>query len=66
MTLAASHNGTSRPTMTTSAPALAPDWATRVDDHFLLTGDTELRAMVERSGAHLIGWRELRDLQRAG
>ena len=46
--------------------SLAPDWAARVDDHALLTRDSELRAMVRRSGAVLIGWRELRDLQRKG
>mgnify|MGYP001296045940 CR=1 FL=1 len=46
--------------------SLAPDWANRVDDHHLLTEDSELRAMIERSGVELIGWRELRDLQRAG
>jgi predicted glycoside hydrolase/deacetylase ChbG (UPF0249 family) len=46
--------------------SLAPDWANRVDDHHLLTRDTQLGAMVERSGVRLIGWRELRDLQRAG
>ncbi len=46
--------------------SLAPDWANRVDDHHLLTRDSELRAMIERSGVRLIGWRELRDLQRAG
>jgi predicted glycoside hydrolase/deacetylase ChbG (UPF0249 family) len=46
--------------------SLAPDWATRVDDHHLLTQDSELRTMVDRSGVHLVGWRQLRDLQRAG
>ncbi|MEJ5254512.1 MAG: polysaccharide deacetylase family protein [Acidimicrobiales bacterium] len=46
--------------------ALAPDWANRVDDHHLITHDTALRAMVERSGVKLIGFRELRDLQRSG
>jgi predicted glycoside hydrolase/deacetylase ChbG (UPF0249 family) len=46
--------------------SLAPDWARRVDDHHLLTRDSELRAMVRRSGVRLIGWRELRELQRAG
>jgi predicted glycoside hydrolase/deacetylase ChbG (UPF0249 family) len=46
--------------------SLAPDWAARVDDHHLLTGDSELRAMVQRSGAVLVGWRELRDAQRKG
>lgn len=46
--------------------SLAPDWETRVDDHHVLTGDVELRTKLERSGAVLIGWRELRDLQRKG
>jgi chitin disaccharide deacetylase len=46
--------------------SLAPDWANRVDDHHLLTRDSQMQAMVERSGVRLIGWRELRDLQRAG
>ncbi|MCP4434139.1 MAG: ChbG/HpnK family deacetylase [Actinomycetia bacterium] len=46
--------------------SLAPDWADRVDDHHLLTNDSEMRATVERSGIVLIGWRELRELQRAG
>ncbi|MBS1838189.1 MAG: polysaccharide deacetylase family protein, partial [Actinobacteria bacterium] len=45
--------------------AIAPDWETRVEDHRLLRGDAEIRALVEQSGAHLIGWRELRDLQRS-
>ena len=44
--------------------ALAPDWERRVDDHRLLTSH-ELRGALERAGMHLIGWRELRDLQRA-
>jgi hypothetical protein len=46
--------------------SLAHDWADRVDDHHLLTRDSEMRTMVQRSGVTLIGWRELRDLQRAG
>jgi predicted glycoside hydrolase/deacetylase ChbG (UPF0249 family) len=50
----------------TELRSLAPDWAERVDDHALLTRDSELRAMVQRSGAVLVGWRELRDLQREG
>lgn len=50
----------------TELRSLAPDWANRVDDHHLLTRDSELRAMVERCGVTLIGWRELRDLQREG
>ncbi len=43
--------------------ALAPDWEGRVDDHRLLTS-AELRSAIERAGIRLIGWRELRDLQR--
>lgn len=46
--------------------ALAPDWAARVDDHHLLCHDSELRTMLDRAGVHLVGWRALRDLQRAG
>jgi hypothetical protein len=45
--------------------ALAPDWANRVDDHHLVTHDTGLRAMVQRSGVISIGYRPLRDLMRA-
>jgi chitin disaccharide deacetylase len=44
--------------------ALAPDWATRVDDHDLLTTDRSLRAMLDRAGVQRIGYRPLRDLQR--
>ena len=46
--------------------AFAPDWEGRVDDHFLLTGDTAVRERMDELGVQLIGWRELRDLQRAG
>ncbi len=46
--------------------SLATDWADRVDDHHLLTGDSNFRSLVEESGIVLIGWRELRELQRAG
>jgi len=45
--------------------AFAPDWAARVDDHDLITGHSTLRALAQRAGATLIGYRELRDLQRA-
>jgi len=41
-----------------------PDWAQRVEDHAYLTSDASLRDLVERSGAILIGYRELRELQR--
>lgn len=43
--------------------AAMPDWASRVDDLDLLTSDGEMRCTLERSGVHLIGYRELRDLQ---
>jgi len=46
--------------------ALAPDAAGRIDDLHLLTTDESIRHAVERSGAQLIGWRELRELQHAG
>jgi predicted glycoside hydrolase/deacetylase ChbG (UPF0249 family) len=46
--------------------ALTPDdWAARVDDHDLVVTDHTLRTMLDRAGAHLIGYRELRDLQRS-
>ncbi len=46
--------------------ALAPDWERRVDDHRLLTAEPSLRERLDAAGVELIGWRELRDLQRAG
>jgi len=45
--------------------ALDTAWSSRVDDLHLLCHDSRLAAMVERSGAVLIGYRELRDLQRS-
>jgi predicted glycoside hydrolase/deacetylase ChbG (UPF0249 family) len=45
---------------------IADDWESRVDDHQLVTADAALRASVDAAGATLIGYRELRDLQRAG
>ncbi|QXC61450.1 polysaccharide deacetylase family protein [Aquihabitans sp. G128] len=40
-------------------------WANRVDDHHLLCFDRELPEMLRRAGVELIGFRPLRDLQRA-
>jgi hypothetical protein len=37
-----------------------------VDDHQLLANDLDVRHMIERLGVKLIGFRELRDLQRNG
>jgi hypothetical protein len=45
--------------------ALADDWPNRVDDHELVTRDGSLRQMLERVGVHRIGFRPLRELQRA-
>jgi predicted glycoside hydrolase/deacetylase ChbG (UPF0249 family) len=46
--------------------AQTPDWAGRVDDHDLVVNDRSLRTLLGRAGARLLGFRELRDLQRAG
>ena len=43
-----------------------PDWASRVEDHAFVTSDSSLPDLIARAGATLIGYRELRDLQRAG
>ena len=45
--------------------ALTPDWSQCVDDLDLVTGHTSLRSLARRSGVELIGYRPLRDLQRA-
>jgi predicted glycoside hydrolase/deacetylase ChbG (UPF0249 family) len=45
--------------------SLAPDWGSRVDDLDLLVSDRSLAVMAQRAGAALIGYRQLRDLQRA-
>jgi predicted glycoside hydrolase/deacetylase ChbG (UPF0249 family) len=41
-----------------------PDWPNRVEDHAFLTRDPSFVDLVERAGAILIGFRELRELQR--
>lgn len=46
--------------------ALAPDWERRVEDAAILAPGGPLAATLERAGAHLISYRALRDLQRAG
>lgn len=45
--------------------ALDPNWALRVEELELLTRDSGFRALVDRSGAQLIGYRQLRDIQQA-
>ena len=42
-----------------------PDWSGRVEDHAFLCDDPSLPDLVERAGAVMVGYRELRDLQRA-
>jgi len=44
--------------------AVAPDWAERVADHELAMASGAIRALAERDEVHLIGYRQLRDLQR--
>lgn len=46
--------------------ALAPDWPARTDDYRLLVDEADLRTLAERAGIVLIGYRDLRDLQRRG
>lgn len=53
-------------TDTPEVRAIGTDWAARVDDLHLVSHDSRLRKMVDRAGAVLIGYRELRDLQRSG
>jgi predicted glycoside hydrolase/deacetylase ChbG (UPF0249 family) len=45
--------------------AFAPDWAGRVDDHYLLTADGSFAALLERVGVTRIGYRPLRELMRS-
>jgi chitin disaccharide deacetylase len=42
-----------------------PDWSGRVEDHAYLCTDPSLPDLIERSGATLLGYRELRELQRS-
>ena len=46
--------------------ALSPDWAAWVDDHQLVVHDEKLADTIAQSGAHLIGFRQLRAAQREG
>src|SRR5690606_5315979 len=46
--------------------ALAPDWERRVEDAAILAPGGPLAETLERTGAHVISYRALRDLQRAG
>jgi predicted glycoside hydrolase/deacetylase ChbG (UPF0249 family) len=42
-----------------------PDWASRVEDHLLLTRDPAFADLIERAGATSPRYRELRELQRS-
>lgn len=44
--------------------AIAPDWAARVSDHDLAMTADSLQVLARREQVHLIGYRQLRDLQR--
>ncbi|MEM9565877.1 MAG: ChbG/HpnK family deacetylase [Actinomycetota bacterium] len=49
---------------TPEARAVTDDWAAMVGDAHLVTHDWAFRAALQRSGAELIGFRELREAQR--
>ena len=44
--------------------ACSDDWSGRVEDHALLSRDPSFRDLVTRSGATVVDWRALRELQR--
>ncbi|MCE7883274.1 MAG: ChbG/HpnK family deacetylase [Actinobacteria bacterium ATB1] len=44
--------------------AFAPDWEGRTDDLLLVTESSDFREAVAACGAKLVGYREIRDLQR--
>jgi chitin disaccharide deacetylase len=44
--------------------ALDPRWSDRVEHYLLVAHDASIRHLIEKSGAKLIGFRALRDLQR--
>jgi predicted glycoside hydrolase/deacetylase ChbG (UPF0249 family) len=46
--------------------AIGTDWAARVDDLDVVTSPHGVKAMLDRAGAHLIGWRPLLAAQREG
>lgn len=45
--------------------AACTDWPGRIEDHAYVRHDPSLADLVERAGATLVGYRELRELQRA-
>lgn len=46
--------------------SLTAEWGSRVEDLMHLRDNTELRTHIRRSGIALVGYRELRNLQRVG
>ena len=53
------------PAVDTDELASHPDWEMRVDDHALVTSDEPVADLIAQSGATLISFRALRDLQRS-
>jgi chitin disaccharide deacetylase len=45
--------------------ALDPHWSDRVEHYLLVAHDASLRHLIDKTGAKLIGFRELRELQRS-
>ena len=41
-----------------------PDWPGRVEDHAFVCDDPSLPDLLDRAGVTLVGYRELRELQR--
>lgn len=44
--------------------AMDPRWSDRVEHYLLAAHDASLRHLISKAGAHLVGYRALRDLQR--
>lgn len=49
---------------TTTMKRITNRWEDRAEEHRLFTDDPEVRKIIEEEAITLIGWRELRDLQR--
>ena len=45
--------------------AAAPDWVTRVTHHAIVTDNRWFPTLLERAGVSVVGYRTLRDAQRA-
>ncbi len=49
---------------TSELRSITPGWAAQVDDHDALVHDHGIRALAERAGVQLVGYREIRDAMR--